>query len=229
MKQLFLGILIGFAIAFAIYQFFVKDTSSVKRTGKTAQQNPYRNIIIKGDTIPFATLAGAQGFVSDIKNFDSLDQYFIQTNQYFLDKTKNKIGGYFELDKDNNFVYAQARPDPDPTDPIDLDEDARKFQSEHPGFTFAVNLTNRDVINYSNIVSEAARADGRTIDSFRIKFIKYTNAPRIRGTVRNDYKNKVSVALVAMSAGSEYVECVANSLLDIRPRNLGTICPVCRE
>lgn len=227
MRQFFLGILIGLAVAFAIYQFFVKDTG--RGGGKTAQQNPYRNIVIHGDTIPFVTLIAGRGFVTDISTPDSLEQYLAQANQYFIDKTKSKIGGYFELDKDNNFVYVQAKERPDPTNPAQLVDDARKFRNEHPDLTFAVNLTKRDIIDYSNVVSEAAIADGRRIDSFRIKFIKYTNPPTIRGTVRNDYKDKVSVALVAMSGGTEYVQCINNTSLDIRPRNLGTICPVCRE
>ncbi len=138
---------------------------------------------------------------------------------------KKLQNGFYRLDTNMNLTYVQSKND-EPADPVVVGTEHDLFKTQYPHTTYAVNFLPEDIGGFANIVDKAATYDHRTVDSFRIKFIVYNQVPTIRGVQRQDYMGKVSVALFAMSNGMEYTVSTMPGA-DLRPRNLGTICPVC--
>lgn len=150
----------------------------------------------------------------------------IGTDTIPLTLQKKLQNGFYKLGADMNLTYVQAKND-EPEDPLVLAPEHDLFKQQNPNMTYAVNFTVDDIGGFYNTLLGAAAFDHKTVDSFRVKFIVYDHAPTIRGSVRQDYRGKVSAALFGMSGGVEYVTTNKPNT-DIRPRNLGTICPVCQ-
>lgn len=138
----------------------------------------------------------------------------------------NLKGGLYMLDSSNNLRYVESKND-DPVPASEIAPEHNLFKTQNPSMTYAVNFMPEDIGGYYNTVMAAAKFDKKTVDSFRLKFIVYDHAPIIRGNARPDYIGKVSVALFAMSGGTEYTSTTMPGV-NIDPRNLGTICPVCQ-
>jgi hypothetical protein len=143
-----------------------------------------------------------------------------------LDISKKLKEGIYIFDKKNNILKYADEVTGGPVDPVVVEREHQAYRTAHGNATNAVNFTLFDIGGFYNNVIEAAKVDGVTVDSFRIKFLVYDTAPLINGHYRPDYIGRESVALVAMSGGREYT--TTSSAYDIRPRNLGTLCPVCQ-
>lgn len=140
--------------------------------------------------------------------------------------TQNLKGGVYFFDEKNKVLKYADNINGGPVDPVVVEREHQQYKTTHPHATEAVNFTLYDIGGFYNDVLKAAAIDHVTVDSFRVKFLVYDTIPIINGVSRPDYVGRESAAIVAISAGKEYT--TTSSVYDIRPRNLGTLCPVCQ-
>lgn len=100
-----------------------------------------------------------------------------------------------------------------------LTDERKEFEKAFPSMTKNVDVELSDISGYSTKIEKEAKTLGKVVTGYRLIFLKHINPPTIRGVLRHDYVGKVSVAIVAIVDGREFITD------QNPPRDLGTICP----